>query len=585
MATDPDAGGEAMSPPDVNKLEFDQLLTQLVDRAQDVMASQSRLRGLLEANRMIIGDLGLPVVLHRIVEAACQLVGARYGALGVLSPAGGLQEFIHVGIDVETARRIGPLPSGKGLLGALIDDPHPIRLRTMTSDVRSVGFPPNHPPMTSFLGVPVRVRDAVFGNLYLAEAESGEFSADDEELVTALAATAGVAVQNARLFEAAQRRQEWLGASTQITRQLLSTDGEEPLALIARQARYLADADLVTVVLPTADPTRLIVEVAAGENAEMLTGFTYPVEGSLVEFATSSGRPMLIADATDDSRFDLHMSQAMPVGPVMALPLIGRAATRGALMIARMHSGKRFDESDLDTAMAFASHAALALELADARADQQRMVLFEDRDRIARDLHDHVIQKLFASGLTIQSVAAVINNEPQADRLRAVVDGIDETIRQIRTSIFELSGQLGPQTGTVRADVLGVVAEVAALLTFQPHVRFHGPTDLVVSDGIGDEVVAVVREALTNVAKHAMATEANVTLSVTAAELVLDIIDDGVGISGTRRSGLDNMRQRAERLGGTLVIGPAHDKNHTDHENSARSTRRGTRLTWTIPLK
>ena len=580
MATDPDAGGEAMSLPDVHKLEFDQLLTQLVDRAQDVMASQSRLRGLLEANRMIIGDLGLPVVLHRIVEAACKLVGARYGALGVLSPAGGLQEFIHVGIDAETARGIGPLPSGKGLLGALIDDPRPIRLRAMTSDVRSVGFPPNHPPMTSFLGVPVRVRDAVFGNLYLAEAESGEFSADDEELVTALAATAGVAVQNARLFEAAQRRQEWLGASTQITRQLLSTDGEEPLALIARQARYLADADLVTVVLPTADPTRLIVEVAAGENAEMLTGFTYPVEGSLVESAVSSGRPMLIADATDDSRFDLHMSQAMPVGPVMALPLIGRATTRGALMIARMHSGKRFDESDLDTAMAFASHAALALELADARVDQQRMVLFEDRDRIARDLHDHVIQKLFASGLTIQSVAAVINNEPQADRLRTVVDGIDETIRQIRTSIFELSGQLGPQTGTVRADVLGVVAEVGALLDFRPHVRFHGPTDLVVSEGVGDEVVAVVREALTNVAKHAEAAEANVTLSVTAAELVLEIIDDGVGISGTRRSGLDNMRQRAERLGGTLVIGPAQD----DHEKSARSTRRGTRLTWTIPL-
>lgn len=250
------------------RLELDQLLTQLVSRAEDVMAAQGRLRGLLAANRMIIGELALPVVLRRIVEAACRLVNARYGALGVLAPDSGLQEFIYVGIDDETAARIGPLPSGKGLLGALIDDPRPIRLRTMSDDLRSVGFPPEHPPMSSFLGVPVRVRDEVFGNLYLTEASSGQFSAEDEELVTALAATAGIAIENARLFARAEQRQNWLQASAQITQQLLSAEGEDPLQLIARQTREVADADIVTVVLPTANPERLMVEVAAGAEAD-----------------------------------------------------------------------------------------------------------------------------------------------------------------------------------------------------------------------------------------------------------------------------------------------------------------------------
>ena len=248
---------------DAPRLELDQLLIQLVERAEDVIAAQGRLRGLLAANKMIIGDLTLPVVLRRIVEAARQLVRARYGALGVLAPGGGLEEFIHVGIDDETARLIGPLPSGKGLLGALIDDPRPVRLRDMSADIRSSGFPPHHPPMSSFLGVPITVRDVVFGNLYLTEAVSGEFSTEDEELVTALAATAGVAIENARLFEKARLRQNWLQASTQVTRQLLSVEGEDPLQLIARRVRQVADADLVTVVLPTADDM-LRVEVAAG---------------------------------------------------------------------------------------------------------------------------------------------------------------------------------------------------------------------------------------------------------------------------------------------------------------------------------
>jgi signal transduction histidine kinase len=561
------------------RLELDQLLMQLLDRAQDVIAAQGRLRGLLAANRMIIGDLELPVVLRRIVEAACRLVDARYGALVVLGAGGGLQEFVHVGIDDATAARIGPLPAGKGLLGALIDDPRPIRLRSMSDDPRSTGFPAEHPPMSSFLGVPVLVRDEVFGNLYLAEASAGEFTAEDEELVTALAATAGIAIENARLFQQAERRQGWLQASMQITRQLLAVQGEEPLKLIARQARQVADADIVTVVLPTASRARLMVEVASGDHAEELTGYTYPVENSLAGVAFETGRPVLIGDATETSEFRVHMSEVLPVGPVMVVPLMGPERARGALFVGRLHGRHRFDEADLDMATTFANHAAAALELADARADQQRVVLLEDRDRIARDLHDHDIQRLFAAGLTVQSVAAGLEDGPGDDRLDRVIDDIDETIRQIRTTIFQLRGPLGPHSGTVRTRLLAVVAEVTPLLRFEPLVRFSGPIDSLVPDAVVDDIVAVTREGLTNVARHACASQAELALHASASELVLEVVDDGVGLGGGgRRSGLANLRRRAEKLGGSLVITPGRPR------KTAIAEREGTHLRWTIPL-
>jgi signal transduction histidine kinase len=564
---------------DAPRLELDQLLAQLIARAEDVMAVQGRLRGLLAANKMVIGEVDLPTVLRHIVQAACQLVRAKYGALGVLAPGGGLQEFVHIGIDAQTAARIGPLPSGKGLLGAVIDTPQPIRLRTMSDDIRSVGFPPEHPPMSSFLGVPVRVRDEVFGNLYLTEAEDGEFTAEDEELVTALAATAGIAIENARLFEQAERRQGWLQASTRITRQLLSAAGEEPLKLIADQARQISDADVVTVVLPTSNPGRLMVEVASGSHADELAGFSYPQANTLAGLVFETGRPALVRDVTEDEGYHVHLLEVLPVGPVMVLPLVGSQGVRGALMIARLHGRHHFDEPDLDMATTFANHAALALELADARADQQRMVLLEDRDRIARDLHDHVIQRLFAAGLTLQSVAKGVGDTDLTAKLEGVVSGIDDTIRQIRTSIFQLRGQLAPEMGNVRTQLLSVVAEVSPLLGFQPSVRFAGAIDALVSDAIVPDVVAVVREALTNVARHASATRAEITLTTTSAQLVLEIVDDGVGIGETqRRSGLANLRQRAERHGGALGLAPGPAGQTTP-------SREGTSLRWTIPLK
>jgi signal transduction histidine kinase len=547
-------------------------------REQDLTAMQNRLRGLLLANRTIAGDLALPVVLRRIVEAACELIGAPYGALGVISPAGGLEQFIHVGIDEETVARIGRLPDGKGLLGALIDDPRPIRLSRFADDPRSVGFPPHHPAMGSFLGVPIRVRGEVFGNLYLADHDERRVSAADEELISSLAATAGVAIENARLFDEGRRRQDWLQASTEITRQLLSNEGEEPLRVIARRVQKIADADAVNVVLPTADGRRLMVEVATGAGADQLTALSYPVERTVSQIVLETGQPVLIGDMADEHDHTVHLSDVVPVGPLMVLPLVGTQRVRGALVVGRLRGRRRFTDADVQMATTFANHAAVALELADARIDQERVALLEERDRIARDLHDHVIQRLFGTGLTVQSLATGLGADARADRLAQVVEDIDQTIRQIRTSIFQLRGPLGPQVGAVRDRLLAVAAEVAPLLGFAPRLSFAGPVDAMVSDTVLVDLEAVLREALTNVARHALASRVGVEITVTHATVTLELTDDGVGMGGTqRRSGLANIRERAELQGGAFVL--------TSPLTPLTGAREGgTSLSWTVPL-
>ncbi len=561
---------------EVPKLRFDVLLAQLIEQAQDVLATQGRLRALVGASRMINGDLSLPAVLRRIVEAACQLVSARYGALGVVAPSGGWASFVYVGVDEDAAERIGAFPTGKGLLGALIDDPRPIRLTRMEDDPRSTGYPPNHPSMSSFLGVPIHVRGEVFGNLYLTESATGQFSVDDEELVTALAATAGIAIENARLFEQGERRQRWLQSSARITRQLLSFDGEEPLALVAQEVRHMADADVVSVVLPSSDGDRLMVEVTAGAKADQLVGMTYARAGSLAGQALE-GNVVNLADASTEQRFWLHLSEVIALGPVMALPLVGSLRTLGALVVGRRADRPVFEAADVEMAATFANHAALALELADARVDQQKVILLEERDRIARDLHDHVIQRLFAVGLTVEGITTASQDSSESVRLGRVVDELDGTIRQIRSSIFALRGELGPQTGSVRSAILEVIHDVGPTLPAEPHVVLIGPIDSVVPEEAVDDVTAVLREALTNVARHARGSSTEVTVTVNPSSLMLEITDDGIGIGATsRRSGLDNIRHRAERRGGRLDVGPPF-------ATSPKSWG-GTRLLWTIPL-
>ncbi|MGJ0558328.1 sensor histidine kinase [Methylocystis sp.] len=534
-------------------LELDQLLTQLIDRAQDVRAAQDRMRGLLRANQSIIGNLALEVVLRRIVEAACELLEARYGALGVLRPDGhGLEQFIHVGMDQVQVDAIGDLPQGKGVLGALIDDPAPIRLHDLSDDLRSVGFPENHPPMHTFLGVPITVRGEVFGNLYLTERAHGDFSAADVELASALAATAGIAIDNARLFEDAKRRQEWLSAATEVALQIATASASDPLQSVAEQVHHLAGADVVTVVRPEFGD-RLAVAVAVGRNAEQLAGSSYPLDGTLSEQVLLSGKATMVSGAgsSDES---LYLRDVLVVEHAMVLPLAGPDEVRGALVVGRLAGGRPFTASELEMAATFASHAALALELGEARESQEQMQLYEERDRIARDLHDHVIQQLFAAGLTLQGVSMGIGNQAHAQRIDQVVDSLDGSIQQIRNSIFELRDHVGAQGRGVRSAVLEVVGGLAVVLGFEPEVRFSGPVDTVVEQALTEDIVAVVREALTNVARHAAASTVELSLAASAELVELCITDDGAGLGDpARRSGLENMATRAERWQGTFT--------------------------------
>lgn len=543
-----------------------------VDQALVMMNAQERLRRLLHANRSIVQELSLPAVLRRIVDTARDVAGARYAALGVIGADGLLEQFLHVGMAEDVVHAIGELPKGRGVLGALIEDPQPIRLPRIADDPRSSGFPAGHPPMTTFLGVPIRSRDAVFGNLYLTDrTDGGAFTAEDEELVLALAATAGVAIENARLYEESRRRQEWLRASGEISRQLLDPEADysDTLRRITTSVKRLAAADVVTLVLPTEEEAhQLQVVVATGAAERDLIGLRYPKADSIAWQAMQHGHGFRVEAADHQPEIYVHLRRYVPVSQVMALPLRGETGPRGAIVAGRIVPHPPFSDADLDMAETFAGQAAIALELSDARADQQRLGVLEDRDRIARDLHDHVIQRLFAAGLSLQSIAATVEEEAVAGRLTRTVEELDDTIRQIRTTIFALQEQ---SSRSLRGTALTVVDQLAPLLGVGPEVQLVGPLDTIGDEAIIADVEAVLRESLTNVAKHAHATQIRIHFHADNARLVVTVIDNGIGLGhSTRRSGLANLTRRAERHRGYLDVG-----------NSAEG---GLRLQWSIPL-
>jgi signal transduction histidine kinase len=549
--------------------EFDELMSDLGERAQD------RWHGFVRAHRAVSGNLSLEGVLTRMVEAACDLVDASYGAIGVIGSDGRrFDRFIHVGVDSEQAGRIGHLPEGLGLLGALIDDPRPIRLRDLRTDPRSAGFPDAHPAMRGFIGVPIRVRDEVFGNLYLASPTTGEFDADDEQLVLGLAATAGVAIENARLYEEARKRELWLEASTHMTRLVLTSPSEQALQAVAGRVEELAEADVVAVALPVPDTSQLRVLVAAGSAAGGLVGFTYALAGTISERVMATAEPEVFEDVRTlgpDSPV-LQVAQVVGLGPAMVVPLSGLEGVRGVLVVGRRPGRHAFEPSEVDMSTNFASHASIALELADARREAQRLDMFEDRARIARDLHDHVIQQLFAAGMSLQASLPRVGDGAAGASIDRVVDIIDDAIRQIRASVFQLRPRT-PLGGTsLRTAVLEVVAQAGATLGWDVPVDFVGAVESVSDDALVDDVVAVVRESLSNVARHAGARHADVSVTVSGPLLEVAVEDDGIGLGeAARRSGLANLRHRAESRSGTFEIGPNDDD-------------RGTRVTWTVPF-
>jgi signal transduction histidine kinase len=534
-------------------LRLEELVAELHDRTSAAMLAADRFRVLLEAVLAAGTGLRLPDVLRAIVEGASQLVDARYGALGVLGPDGQLAEFVTYGIDDEERARIGHEPRGHGILGLLVRDSRPLRLRDLSEHPAAVGFPPDHPPMRSFLGVPVRVRDAVFGNLYLCEKQGGEeFTATDEELVSALAVAAGLAIENATLYAEGIRRGEWLDAIAEIGRELL---GGAPLGDVLREiadrAAAIARADRARLMLRTGDAPNLEIVAVSGEGSAALVGTEVPVEGSVAGDAFSKGETLLVEEATDEPRVHLPALEGRDVGPVIYAPLLAADETLGVLSVDRTNGGRTFDSLDAEVVGSFARQAALAIDLARSRRDRERVRLLEDRERIGRNLHDTVVQRLFAVGMLLQATLAK-GAGADGPRLTKAIDEIDATIKEIRTSIFTLSNPRG--TG-LRHEILSLVDDYAERCGFEGHVGFEGPVDAAIPPEVARQLVPVVREALSNVARHARAREVSVGLEV-GEGITLRVVDDGVGLAGAppHRSGLANLADRAAALGGTCTL-------------------------------
>ena len=558
----------------LGEVEFDDLLREVLNRVEGVLDEQVRLRLLLDAVVTMAADLTLDGVLARIVAIASSLVDAQYAALGVLDvgPERRLRTFIHHGMHENEVVEIGALPTGHGLLGLLIDDPRPIRLHDIAAHPASYGFPEHHPPMSSFLGVPVRIRDQIFGNLYLTEKTGGiDFTDEDENIVIALAAAAGVVIENARLYEEAAQREHWLSATAEITALLADVStGQEALQAVADRARQVSGAD-VAWVLAGADSDSLEVRVVSGADADLEQMHALPMEDSLASQVVSSGEAISALDLGSDPRaVDPSSVPGMPrLGPAIVVPLGSRTGIEGVLALAwTPERAERFHALDAELPARFAEQAALAIQVARAREDQQRLTLFEDRDRIGRDLHDLVIQRLFAVGLSLQSAGRTTRDAEVAGRLERAVDDLDDTIKDIRRTIFAL-GSLDA-TADVQSEIGRIVDRAAATLKFRPSLRFEGPVRTLVDSALAPDLLAVLGELLSNASRHAEASRVDVLVAATDA-VVVRVTDDGRGFDEeVLESGLGNMRERALRHGGSLSI--------------SSTPGAGTTVTWTVPL-
>lgn len=552
----------------LSQLRLRELLVEVQDRVGQIVESRDRLDGLVEAMLVVTSGLDLDTTLRSIVHTATNLVDARYGALEVHDEAKRVLQFVYQGIDDDTVRRIGHFPEGLGVVGLLIDDPQPLRLDNIADHPASVGFPPHHPPMRTFLGVPIRNRDEVLGNLYLSEKAHGQpFSEDDEVLVQALGAAAGTAIANARLYQQATTRQSWIESTRDIATDLLS--GAEPATVfrrVAEQACKLTGADAALVAIPvghtaTADKVaELLVAETVGEAVASAVGQNIPVTGTAVGDAFAKREPQLIQG--------MQLEGVAGARPALILPLRAADTVAGVVVVLRDRGSPAFTDEQLDMMAAFADQAALAWQLAITQRRMRELDVLTERDRIARDLHDHVIQRLFAVGLALQGTIPRARYPEVRQRLSGAVDDLQAIIQEIRIAIFDLHG--GPPDGIRLRQRLDTAIAQFADSGVRTTIQFVGPLS-VVDAGLAEHAEAVVREAVSNAVRHANATEVIIDVRV-EDELSIDVVDNGRGIAGqVTESGLANLRHRAKDAGGEFSIADAAGG--------------GTALHWSAPLR
>lgn len=516
--------------PDVARSDLERNVADLVEHAHAVLRTQGRLRSLLSANRRIVEHLDLADTLHAVVETAVELVAARSGLLTVSSAIGGTERSVHAG-----------------------DEPPGDR----TGDGRRQ------------ITVPIRVRDTVYGTLRLDGTAEAEFTDEDEELAGALAATAGIAIDNAQLFEHVRLREQWTTTTSEVTAALLAGDDvPNVLTMIVDRVGAFVETALVCIVEPVGVPDVVRVTAASGRWADDVRRREYSTVGTL------AGDAMVMQRAVSSDLSAIPpVAEWQPVlGPTIAIPLRAFGGALGALVASRAPGCASFTEAELDMAADFGRQTSIVLAVARSRHDRSALDRAEERSRIARDLHDHAVQRLFGTGLALQSIARA-GPAPLRERIEEQVTNVDTAISEIRTAIFALGTIERRRADSVRDRILSTVASIATALEVQPHVTFSGPIDLDVHGQLADDLIAVVRESVTNIARHAPGASSQLRITTAAGTLTLLVHDDGPGPfpgAHTRQSGIANMTTRASRRGGTCTV--------------TMGDRRGTAVRWSVPL-
>ena len=525
--------------------------------------SEGRLRALFSASLAVSSELSLDALLHRIVEAAAELTGARYAALGVIDASGTeLEQFLTHGIDADTRAEIGSLPRGRGILGVLIRESKPLRLHDLAHDPRSVGFPPGHPPMRSFLGVPIMLRGVAYGNLYLTEKQGGEdFTDEDQETLTLLAGQAAVAIENARLYEASTRWSRQLQSLEEVGNALATeTDLERLLDLVVRRLRELVGAQIVALALPTgADELRFAA--AAGETAQDLLGETISRSGSKSGRVLARRRSERIDSIIDDPEVHQETTRRLGVRTGMWVPLIARDRVIGVLEIHDKEGpDPRFSDDDLRLAETFAARAAVAVELSHRVAQDalRRVVQAQEleRRRLARELHDETGQALTSILLGLKPLEEALADHPAQAGLAELRELVVSALQDVRRLAVELLPAVLDDFGLVPAleRLIESYAEQSGI-----RVDFHSALgEARLPSDVETALYRVVQEALTNIAKHANAGSVSVSVARRETTVAATIEDDGEGFDprSVREDGIGliGMRERLALIEGRLHV-------------------------------
>ena len=522
--------------------------------------AQDRMRALVEAGIALTSELSLDAVLQKLIETAATLTGAQYAALGVLDPTGSrLERFVTTGIDDETHARIGDLPTGRGILGVLIRDARPLRLHELGEDPRSVGFPPGHPPMRSFLGVPVALRGVSYGNLYMTEKDSGDFTQEDEEAVVLLAAQAAVAIENARLYESVTRWSAQLESLNEVALALVSEFELGPLLqTIAVRLRGLIAADSVSIALPHGDGLR--IEAAAGDGADHVIGMSIPARSKTMRVLERK-RSERVDSVLDDPEIDQETARRMQMVTGLYVPLVLRGEAIGVITAQdKQGSDPRFTDDDLRVSEGFAQRASAAVDLSRrvARDALQRVVSAQEQERrrLARELHDETGQALTSILLGLRTIEEAKDKVELDAALTEVRDLVRATLQDVR----QLAVELRPKA----LDDFGLVAALERLTSSfgeQTGISMEFQSSLPagrLSPEVETALYRIVQEALTNIVKHSRAGRVSIVVGRKDGAVSVVVEDDGVGFEPTRTReeglGLIGMRERVALLGGRLTI-------------------------------